>query len=230
MNLRLYDLAAAEPDRRFSPYCWRTRMALAHKGLPVETIPWRFTEKSALELSGQGSVPVLVDGDEWIADSWAIACHLEDRYPDRPSLFGEGDGRALCRFHSAIADGLVNAIASFIIVDVLDRLDHRDVAYFRQSREARFGKPLEQVVADREERLPAFRESLSALRATLKTQPYFGGSEPLHADYALFGPFQWARCISPFALLEQGDPVLNWRDRLLDRFGGLARAVPAYGP
>ena len=45
MAIELYDLAGAEPDRRFSPYCWRTRMALAHKGLEVETIPWRFTEK-----------------------------------------------------------------------------------------------------------------------------------------------------------------------------------------
>jgi hypothetical protein len=31
--MQLYDLAAAEPERRFSPYCWRIKMALAHKGL-----------------------------------------------------------------------------------------------------------------------------------------------------------------------------------------------------
>jgi hypothetical protein len=34
--------------RRFSPFCWRIRVALAHKGLTVETIPWRFTEKAAI--------------------------------------------------------------------------------------------------------------------------------------------------------------------------------------
>jgi glutathione S-transferase len=55
-----------------------------------------------------------------------------------------------------------------------------------------------------------------------------GGAEPLYADYAVFGPFQWARCISPFELLEKEDPVRLWRDRLLDRFGGLARKSPAY--
>jgi hypothetical protein len=44
----------------------------------------------------------------------------------------------------------------------------------------------------------------------------------------VFGPFQWARCISPFTLLEKDDPVRLWRDRLLDRFGGLARKSPAY--
>ncbi|HZT50556.1 MAG TPA: glutathione S-transferase N-terminal domain-containing protein, partial [Stellaceae bacterium] len=79
--LQLYDLAAAEPDRRFSPYCWRARMALAHKGLEVETIPWRFTEKERLAPTGQGRVPVLVDGERWVWDSWAIAEYLEDRYP-----------------------------------------------------------------------------------------------------------------------------------------------------
>jgi hypothetical protein len=42
MPITLYDLAGDDPSLRFSPYCWRTRLALAHKGLQVETIPWRF--------------------------------------------------------------------------------------------------------------------------------------------------------------------------------------------
>jgi hypothetical protein len=39
MTITMYDLAGAEMDRRFSPFCWRSRMALAHKGLAVETVP-----------------------------------------------------------------------------------------------------------------------------------------------------------------------------------------------
>jgi Glutathione S-transferase, N-terminal domain len=54
MGLQLYDLAGAEPERRFSPYCWRIKMVLAHKGLPFDTIPWRFTDKDAIAFSGQG--------------------------------------------------------------------------------------------------------------------------------------------------------------------------------
>src|SRR5271155_1483608 len=98
MTLRLYDLAGAEPDRRFSPYCWRTRLALAHKALSVETIPWRFTDKAAIAPSGQGFVPVLVDGDRWVSDSLAIANYLEDTYPDRPPLFGGTAVRSLTRY------------------------------------------------------------------------------------------------------------------------------------
>ena len=68
MARTLYDLAAADDKRRFSPYCWRIKMALAHKELEVETVPWRFTEKDVIAFSGQRRVPVLVDGDKVVAD------------------------------------------------------------------------------------------------------------------------------------------------------------------
>ena len=52
MAIQLFELGGADPARRFSPYCWRSRLALAHKGLAVETIPWRFTEKDAIGAHG----------------------------------------------------------------------------------------------------------------------------------------------------------------------------------
>src|SRR5258708_19400531 len=82
--LELYELAGAEEDRRFSPFCWRTRLALAHKGLPVETIPWRFTEKDRIAPSGQGRGPGPVDDRRWIADSLAPARPLEQAHPHPP--------------------------------------------------------------------------------------------------------------------------------------------------
>jgi len=228
MTLRLYDLAGAEPDRRFSPYCWRIRMALAHKQLAVETIPWRFTEKAEIAASGQKLVPVLVDDELWVADSWTIANYLEDTYVDTPSLFGGIAARRLTRHYSSLADGLVGAIFPFIALDILHRVAEKDRAYFRESREKRVGMSLESFVADRDSKLPAFRASLTPLRQTLKAQPFLGGDEPLYADYAVFGPFQWARCISPFGLFEDDDPVKQWRGRMLDCFDGLARKAVAY--
>jgi glutathione S-transferase len=228
MTLRLYDLAGADPNRRFSPYCWRIRLALAHKRLPVETIPWRFTEKAEIAPSGSKTVPVLVDGDHWIADSWAIANYLEDTYPDSPSLFGGAAARRLTRHYSSLADALVTAIFPFIALDILERVADRDREYFRASREQRVGKTLEAFVANRDAGLAGFRASLAPLRTTLKNQPFFAGDEPLYADYALFGQFQWARCISPFALLEEGDPVKLWRNRLLDYFDGWGHKAVAY--
>jgi glutathione S-transferase len=220
----LYDLAGADPALRFSPFCWRTRMALAHKGLEVETVPWRFTEKDVIAFSGQGRVPVLVDGDHVVSDSFAIALYLEETYPDRPSLFGGPGGVALSRFINTFADTVVQPwISRLIVSDILEVLHEKDRAYFRESREARFSRPLEEVTADRDAALPEFRAMLQPLRRHLQGLLFLGGEAPLYADYILFGGFQWARCASSFELLAVNDPIHAWRDRLLDLFEGLAR-------
>ena len=229
MGLQLYDLAGAEMERRFSPYCWRTKFALMHKGLPYDTIPWRFTDKDAIAFSRQSRVPVLMDDDRVVYDSWTIAIYLEDTYPDRPSLFhGEG-GRAVTRFINAWADGvLVGAIARLIVTDILAHLDDKDRAYFRETREKRFGATPEDLTADRETKVLTFRQSLEPMRSMLAAQPYFGGEAPVYADYVVFGCFQWSRCISAFPLLLKDDPVWAWRERLLSVFDGFARKAPAY--
>jgi glutathione S-transferase len=81
MAIKMFDLAGAEPDRRFSPYCWRIKLALMHKGLEFETIPWRFTDKSVIAPYNSERVPVLVDNGRGVADSWTIANYLDDSNP-----------------------------------------------------------------------------------------------------------------------------------------------------
>ncbi|MFO1028244.1 MAG: glutathione S-transferase family protein [Acetobacteraceae bacterium] len=221
MSIVMYDLAGADPELRFSPYCWRTRFALAHKGLPVETIPWRFTETDALGFSGQGRVPVIKDGDQVVFDSWSIAEYLEDSYSG-PALFGGATGRAHARFVNAWADSvLVGGIARFIVRDLLDVIDPRDKAYFRSSREQRFGQTLEAVQAGREERLTAFRESLLPVRLVLRKQQWLGGAAPSYADFIVAGTLMWPRCGSRFALLAADDPMEVWFLRVLELYGGL---------
>jgi glutathione S-transferase len=228
VSLRLYDLAGADPNLRFSPYCWRTKFALAHKGLAVETIPWRFTEKDVIAFSGSERVPVLVDGEKTIFDSWTIACYLDDAYPDRPSLFGDAAARAPTRFLNSWADTVLNAgIIPFVLLDIFGKLHPKDRDYFRTSREKRFGMSMEAYGAEREKRLPAFRQSLTPLRTTLAAQPFLAGERPAYADYIVFGGFQWARCISSFALLAPDDPVFAWRERMLDAFDGMGRRALA---
>ena len=229
MTLKLFELVGTDHTRPFSPYCWRTRMALAHKGLAAETIPWCFTEKDAIAPHGSEKVPVLLDGDMPVVDSWTIANYLEDQYPDRPSLFGGEGGRAMGRMLNWWGDvAVIGGMSPMIVADIPLNLKPVDAAYFRKSREARFGKPLEEVVADRDKTVEGFRKSLDPLRLTLKTQPYLGGEQPNYADYIVFGGFQWARVVSPFKLLAENDPVHAWRERLLDAFDGMARKSPGY--
>jgi glutathione S-transferase len=227
MAIVMYDLAGADPALRFSPYCWRIRMALAHKGLPVETVPWRFTDTDAIAFSGQGRVPVIRDGETVVSDSWAIACYLEEHYPDRPSLLGGATGQAHARFINAWADAVLMAGAARLVVrDILDAIDPKDVAYFRSSREQRFGTTLEAVQEDgRANRLAAFRESLTPARLVLRAQPWLGGDSPSYADHILFGTLQWPRCISRFEVLAADDPIVAWQQRALDLYGGLGRSA-----
>ncbi|MBI1397263.1 MAG: glutathione S-transferase family protein [Betaproteobacteria bacterium] len=227
MAIQLFELAGAEQGRVFSPYCWRICMALAHKGLGWETLPWRFHEKARIAPFDSTTVPVLVDGEQAVADSWKIALYLDEAYPECPPLFGCDAARGealLIKFWTERT--LHPFITRMTVRDILDVLDEKDRTYFRESREKRLGRQLEAVVSDREQTREGFRAALDPLRATLASQPFIGGESPNFADYTVFGMFMWARAVSPFPLLADDDPVHAWRARLLAMYDGLAaRAV-----
>lgn len=228
MARQLYELCGTDPARVFSPFCWRSRLALAHKGLAFESIPWRFTETEKLRFANHEKVPVLVDGERVVADSWAIAQYLDEAYPAAPSLL---HGRpASYRFIQCWTDAVVSGgVVTLIVSDIPPLLDDPARAYFHASREKRFGKPLAEVTADREARLPAFRASLQPLRMTLSAQHFLGGDAPDYADHVVMGSFMWARSTSPLKLLAEDDPIHAWRERMLDLNGGMARAAPCFG-
>ena len=229
MTLKLFELVGTDETRPFSPYCWRIRMALAHKGLSAESIPWCFTDKSAIAPHRSEKVPVLLDGETSVVDSWVIANYLEDTYPDRPSLFGGEGGRAVGRMLNWWGDiAIVGGLFPLIGADIHGHLKPEDAAYFRRTREARIGKSLEDAMAGRDKSVEGFRRSLDPMRLTLKTQPYLGGDAPNYADYIVFGGFQWARVVSSFKLLAENDPIYAWREKLLDAFDGMARQSPGY--
>jgi glutathione S-transferase len=69
----------------FSTNVERVALALAHKGLEVESVWIDYSDRSAVEeVSGQPLVPVLVDGDQVVVDSMTIVRYLEERHPDPP--------------------------------------------------------------------------------------------------------------------------------------------------
>jgi glutathione S-transferase len=217
---KLYDLAGADPELRFSPYCWRVKLALAHKGLAFETIPWRFTEKEAIAFSGQKLVPVLVDGEKTIADSYAIAEYLEAEYPDAPSLFGDAQAKALMQFIRRWSDGTLGAALAMVLLPDIFRLIHpKDQAYFRQTREARLGVTFEALAEQRSQHLAVLQTVLAPLRSTLKAQNFLAGDAPLYADHIVFGALQWGCKTSSSPLLEADDPITQWMDRLRKTYG-----------
>ena len=224
--IKLYDLAGADENRRFSPYCWRIRMALAHKGLDVECLPWHFTEKDKIKFSGQEKVPVLIDGSNTISDSWEISKYLEREYPESPSLKIDNGEVLFIKFWTETV--LHPEILQLLVLDIYNNLSTQDQSYFRDSREKRFGKTLEQVAENRQERLPRIRKLLTPLRSTLSKQEYLSGETPGFSDYIVFGAFQWARCMSGFLILNADDIIYKWRDKMLNMHEKLALNALGY--
>ncbi len=231
MSLILYERLCAG-DRRPSPYCWRARLALAHKGLAPEYRAIKFTEADKVAFSGQGRVPVLVDGDSTVFDSWSIACHLEEAYPQAPSLFDGPGGTALARFMNHWVDRTLQMAFAPIITPYLYEIVHPDDRdYYRRTREARWGCSIEELRARRAEFFRGLDAALEPLRGRLEESPFICGGEPAYGDYLAFGEFQWARCVCPEDVLGEADtdrPLKAWRARMLDLFDGLARCVPAF--
>lgn len=218
-----YELAGGD-GRRFSPHCWRTRMALVHKNLPYQTVAVGFTDIGSIGDGTHKTVPVIEDRGRFFGDSWTIANYFEEVYPERPSLFGGDAGRALTLFvQHWVSEVVHRGVVELVVLDIHDQLDDRDKAYFRTSRERRFGRRLEEVQQGRETRVETFRRSLEPLRKVLASQPWLSGDAPLYADYVAFGALQWPRTVSRFPLLNDDDPISQWFACCLDLFDGLGR-------
>ena len=93
MAMTLYDAPRC-------PYCARTRIVLAEKGVPYETVTIDLGNRPAWLLERNpphGRVPVLEE-DGWVLpESVVIDEYLEERYPDPPLLPADPGERAAAR-------------------------------------------------------------------------------------------------------------------------------------
>lgn len=225
MTIILYDPVGSSEDIRFSPHCWKTRMSLAHKGLEFQTVPTTFVGVPHVENGVSKTIPVIRDGERVIADSFAIALYLDEVYSDRPALFDGDGGRSMGRFIERWSQLTLHPyIGVATLMEEVGLPEPESAAYFRKSREAKFGRTLEQVARDRGTKLAAFRLALEPLRSMLTYQSFIGGSSPLFPDYVVFGAFQWVRTTTTFQVLEEDDPVNIWFERCLDLHDGLGRS------
>lgn len=208
--MKLYELCS-EDQRRFSPYCWRTRMALAIKAIEVTSAPVGFTQIPAI-CDGTGkTVPTLLTDDGPIVNSFEIALRLDETHPEKPLLFRGEAAEAHCRVIEGWTDtAVLGGVASMIVVDVWSVLRPEDKDYFRSTRERRFGKSLEEFQAGREDRVAGFNSmTLAPARRALARAKWLGGDRPDYADCILFGTLMWPHVVSDFTVLEDG-PVMDW--------------------
>jgi glutathione S-transferase len=223
--ITLYDLVF-DKDVRPSPFCWRAKLALKHKGQTWRDEPCGFVEKQKIAFAQSQTYPVIHDGTKVVKDSWAIALHLDAAYPDKP-LWTD---KAHAHFVNNWADASVNpTIFPMVVGDMIETVRPVDRDYIVDSRGKRIGTTdfAGFQKSAREKGLATFRAALEPARRVLKEQAFLSGEAPAYPDYILFGTLLWPRTISPrLDLLEQDDPVHAWRERMLDLFDGFGRKAP----
>ncbi|HKT73513.1 MAG TPA: glutathione S-transferase N-terminal domain-containing protein [Steroidobacteraceae bacterium] len=224
-SIRLYELVL-ENGRSASPFVWRSRYALAHKGICFESVPVGFTDIPRVFGGRFETVPVIQEGEMMLGESWDIAEYLDRAFPDRPKLFASpGENAAARLFDSWFTQTVTLGVFGIYALDAHDAARREDRSYFRHSREGFLeGITLEAFTSDRATRLPKVREALQPLREHLARFPFLGGSAPGYADYIALGMFQWVVSVSTLPLLAHDDNILRgWLDRGFDLYEGLGR-------
>jgi glutathione S-transferase len=96
----------------FSHNCVKVRVALRLKGLACDIQDISPVNRAAVvAASGQGLVPVLMDGARAIVDSTAILLHLEERHPEPALIPRDPAARAECLVLEDWADQAFMAIS-----------------------------------------------------------------------------------------------------------------------
>jgi glutathione S-transferase len=222
-KVRLFELML-ENGCSASPFVWRIRYALAHKGIAFEPAPLGFTDISKTFGGRFKTVPVIEHGDTMLAESWDIAEYLDRAFPAHRPLFSGRAEQAMVRLMDAwFSPEVMRKMFGVYVLDVYNAVRAEDRPYFRKSREERLkGATLESFTADRRSRLPALREALAPLRTHLAHNSFLGGSAPNYADYIALGAFRWVASVSSLPLLERTDAALiSWLDRGFDLYGGV---------
>lgn len=221
---RLYELVL-DKGHSVSPYVWRIRYALAHKGLACEPIPLGFTQIAQTFNGRFKTLPVIEHGDTMMTESWDIAEYLDRAFPDRRALFANPAELAMVRLTDAwFSAEVLRKMFLVYVLDIHNAVRPEDRAYFRRTREERLkGRTLEEVTADRAAQLPALRAALAPMRAHLSRFAFLGGSAPNYADYIVLGAFLWVASVSTLPALAHDDSLRPWMDRGFDLYGGLGR-------
>ena len=226
----LYDLAD-------SPFCAKARICLHLKGVSYRRIPLAVGKLRELrQLNPLGKVPVLIDGGRPIADSSAIARHLEAAHPEPALLPGDPAARAYCSLIEDWADeSLFFVVGAFkwlnpanratavartmadldggALRPVLGRLLVRRVV--RSYRAWGYGPSSLEHFEGR------MRESLGWLAELVAGRTFILGRALTIADVAVYAQLAWMRGYAEARLLAEQPAVTEWLARL--------DAIPAVG-
>lgn len=225
--LDFFELCGGDDSVRFSPFAWRIKLILAHKGVPYESHTISFADKSALLPTGAKTVPVIKDGETWVSESFVIARYLEEKFPERPIFETPLAAEQAVLLNNWFDRNIVMPIFPMIVTDIYDALNDENKPVFRASRESRLGgRRIEDMRDGRDELRAAMKPAFVPLEAILSKQAYLAGDCPAFADYCLMGSLMWPHIVTNFDPVADSAPLQAWRERMFDQFDGLARNAP----
>jgi len=190
-----------------SPYCIKVRRILDYKGLPYDTVEVNpFARGIVRKLSGQGRVPVLVDGTAdgsplVVADSTAIAGHLDRLCPEPPVYPREPSARdRVLALEEWSDETLSRSLVPFKIYasDNARRMVEQSQRYYpprwyhpllrrlgpallrHLARGRRAGRSVETLRRD-------FERDLDRIEELAAEAPFLAGNAPTVADFAVWG-------------------------------------------
>lgn len=162
-----------------SPFVRKLRLCLLEKGLEYQLdIVTPFGQPDWYrDLNPLGRIPALRDGDFTLADSSVICQYLEEKYPERPALFGQhAEGKARIRWLEKYADYELAPLCTFGV--------------FRN----RLLKPMQGQVCDEESVQTVLHDKLPKhfdyLEQCLGENTYFVGEQLSQADLAVYCQLQ----------------------------------------
>ncbi len=193
-----------------SPVCWRTRIALALKGVKAERRPMRFADVDKLEeITGSRTVPVLSHRGAMIVNSDAIAAHLDGVTAGTPALMTESAAAAGANLERELGA----RIGPLVAADFLSRLQPEDRVYFKESREARYGRSFEELETLRAGLELDLAFTLGRLEPQLEEHRYLAGDEIGWVDVVTYTYIAWIAFASPRSMPELVNPVRTWFER-----------------
>ncbi|KAG0230407.1 hypothetical protein BGW42_000953 [Actinomortierella wolfii] len=205
--LKLFELVDGKTRTvSFSPAVWRAKFALRYKNVPYETVPLTFLEiptviPSMCKNLINPTVPTIqLESGDGMIDSYSIAEYLEERYPDRPSLFGASPSEKHLQrfFESYVQSKLHPAIQRMVYLPMYGMQDEANAHYFRTSREKSSGRPHDLISGDRAENIRELKDNLALIRTQLmRTGGWILGDHPGWADFVLAAAFVWFNACTP---------------------------------
>ncbi|KAJ3560829.1 hypothetical protein NP233_g10576 [Leucocoprinus birnbaumii] len=224
--ITLYDLAAKDPIKCWSPNPWKARYILNYKKLPYRTIYVDFEDvdqvikDAGIPPSQHGrdgtpwyTVPSIIDDATGarVSESYKIAEYLDSQYPDTPKALPAGTEALQAAFYSQWDSRIWDlALVPIMIPSVPNILSKEtSLEYFHSSRSAAFRKPLSEVRPVGEEfdklwgRLSAFLNELEGWYAK-SSGKFLVGDAPSFGDFTVGGLFKALKIV-------RGEDSEDWR-------------------